>query len=77
MLKQTNRQFNAGEISPYVAQLRLNEALATRDALMGQVNVYVQAPSAIDQTGFTRAVVDALNSVERRQGGGASQLVGL
>jgi uncharacterized membrane protein YgcG len=77
MLKQTNRQFNAGEISPYVAQLRLNQALADREALMGQVNVYVQAPSAIDQTGFTRAVVDALNSVERRQGGGASQLVGL
>ena len=77
MLKQTNKQLESGQISPYVAGLRLNEALATKDALMGQVNVYVNAPSAIDQTGFTRAVVDALNSVERRQGGGASQLVGL
>ena len=41
------------------------------------VTVIVQAPSVIDETGFTRAVVDALNSVERRQGGGASALVGL
>ena len=75
-LKQTNRQLAAGDISPYVAQQRLNQFVATRESLMGQVNVYVQAPSAIDQTGFTRAVVDALNSVEYRQGGGASQLVG-
>lgn len=43
----------------------------------GGVVINVNAPSAIDQTGFTRAVVDALNSVEYRQGGGASQLVGL
>jgi hypothetical protein len=41
------------------------------------VTINVNAPSVIDETGFTRAVVDALNSVERRQGGGASALVGL
>lgn len=76
-LKQTNRQLASGEISPYVAQQRLNQFTATRDSLMGQVNVYVQAPSAIDETGFTRSVINALNSIEYRQGGGASQLVGL
>jgi hypothetical protein len=39
------------------------------------ITINVNAPSAIDQTGFTRAVVDALNSVEQRQGGGASALL--
>jgi hypothetical protein len=76
-LKLTNRQLKSGEISPYVAQQRLDQAIAARDELTRSINVNVYAPSAIDQTGFTRAVVDALNSVERRQGGGASQLVGL
>jgi hypothetical protein len=38
------------------------------------VTVNVNAPSVIDETGFTRAVVDAMNSVERRQAGGLSAL---
>jgi hypothetical protein len=41
------------------------------------IYINVNAPSAIDETGFTRAVIDALNNVERRSGGGASQFVGL
>jgi len=76
-LKLTNRQLKSGEISPYVAQQRLDQAIAARDELTRSINVNVYAPSAIDQTGFTREVVDAENSVERRQGGGASQLAGL
>ncbi len=82
-LKKTNRQLEKGTISPYVAEQRLNEFLATRDELIAQVErsanvtINVNSPSIIDETGFTRAVVDALNSVERRQGGGASALVGL
>lgn len=82
-LKKTNKELKAGDISPYVAEQRLNEFLATRDALIGQVQesarvtINVNAPSVIDETGFTRAVVDALNSVERRQAGGLSALVGL
>lgn len=43
----------------------------------GPIVINVNAPSVMDETGFTRAVVDALNSVERRQGGGLSALVGL
>lgn len=43
----------------------------------GIVTINVNAPSAIDEQGFTRAVVDALNSVERRQAGGASALINL
>ena len=48
-----------------------------RGEYSGGVTVVVNAPSVIDETGFTRAVVDALNSVERRQAGGLSALVGL
>lgn len=43
----------------------------------GGITINVNAPSVIDETGFTRAIIDALNSIERRQGGGASALVGL
>lgn len=41
------------------------------------VTVVVQAPSVIDQNGFTAAVVDAFNQVQARTGGGASRLVAL
>jgi hypothetical protein len=41
------------------------------------VNIIVQAPSVIDQNGFTAAVVDAFNQVQARTGGGASRLVSL
>ncbi|MGA0853082.1 MAG: hypothetical protein ACO3QQ_06930, partial [Candidatus Nanopelagicaceae bacterium] len=39
------------------------------------ITINVNSPSVIDEQGFTRAIIDALNSVEYRQGGGASQLV--
>lgn len=38
------------------------------------IYINVNSPSIIDETGFTRAVVDALNSVERRSAGGLSAL---
>jgi len=41
------------------------------------IYINVNAPSAIDEDGFSRAVINALNNVERRSGGGASQFVGL
>lgn len=42
----------------------------------GGVVINVYAPSVIDEQGFTRAVIDALNTSERRSGAGSSQLVG-
>jgi phage-related protein len=52
----------------------INQA-TTEDLRFGRaININVNAPSVIDETGFTRAVVDALNSVERRQAGGLSAL---
>jgi hypothetical protein len=45
------------------------------DMARPQVTVVVQAPSVIDQNGFTAAVVDAFNQVQARTGGGASRLV--
>jgi len=41
----------------------------------GNVIVNVNAPSVIDEQGFTRAVIEALNNSERRSGGGSSQLI--
>ena len=41
----------------------------------GNVIVNVNAPSAIDEEGFTRAVILALNQTQARTGGGGSQLV--
>jgi len=39
-----------------------------------QIYINVNSPSIIDEVGFTRAVVDAFNSVERRSAGGLSAL---
>jgi hypothetical protein len=41
----------------------------------GNVVINVNAPSAIDEEGFTRAVILALNQTQARTGGGASQLI--
>lgn len=49
-----------------VARVRMGEA---------GITINVNAPSAIDEEGFTRAVVDALNQTQARTGGGGSQLV--
>jgi hypothetical protein len=35
---------------------------------MGNVIINVNAPSAIDEEGFTRSVIDALNSSQARLG---------
>jgi len=42
---------------------------------MAGLTINVNAPSAIDEEGFTRAVILALNNSERRSGGGSSQLI--
>jgi hypothetical protein len=39
------------------------------------ITINVNAPSAIDEEGFTRAVILALNNTDRRTGGGGSQLI--
>ena len=41
---------------------------------MNGVTINVNAPSAIDEEGFTRAVVSALNNTGRRTGAGTVQL---
>jgi hypothetical protein len=50
---------------------RLGEA-ASMATVPTQVVVNVNAPSAIDQEGFSRAVVDALNQSTYRGTGGSS-----
>jgi hypothetical protein len=48
---------------------------AGEERSMAGVTINVNAPSAIDEEGFTRAVILALNNSERRSGGGSSQLI--
>jgi hypothetical protein len=50
-------------------------AAARRGEERGNVIVNVNAPSAIDEEGFTRAVILAMNQTQSRTGGGGSQLV--
>jgi hypothetical protein len=50
-------------------------AAARRGEDRGNVIVNVNAPSAIDEEGFTRAVILALNQTQARTGGGGSQLI--
>lgn len=52
-----------------------NVAAARAGEERGNVIVNVNAPSAIDEEGFTRAVILALNQTQARTGGGGSQLV--
>jgi len=47
------------------------------DAAGQPITINVNAPSAIDEEGFTRAVVLALNNSNSRTGAGAQQLAGL
>ena len=58
-----------GETPPSINQTSAEELRFGR-----AININVNAPSVIDETGFTRAVIDALNSVEKRQAGGYSAL---
>jgi hypothetical protein len=44
---------------------------------MAGVTINVNAPSAIDEEGFTRAVVSALNNSNSRGTGGGSGLFGI
>jgi hypothetical protein len=52
-------------------------AAARRGDERGNVVINVNAPSAIDEEGFTRAVVLALNTSNARNGGGGAILGGL
>jgi len=52
-------------------------AAARRGEERGNVIVNVNAPSAIDEEGFTRAVVLALNNSNARNGGGGGGIAGL
>jgi hypothetical protein len=44
---------------------------------IGNVTINVNAPSVIDREGFSRAVIDALNESNARNGGGGSDLRGV
>ena len=49
-------------------------ARAGEERSMAGITINVNAPSVIDQEGFSRAMVDALNVAQRRNGGGTGAL---
>jgi len=64
-------QLTGGEI-PSIGP---SNTLSAEELRFGRgVTINVNAPSVIDEVGFTRAVVDAMNSVERTSAGGYSAL---
>lgn len=77
LLRPIQKEFNmlqrVGE-SLQTASIPMNTTSAEEARFGRAITINVNAPSVIDETGFARAVVDAMNSVERRQAGGYSAL---
>lgn len=59
----------AGSAITGLSAFRLGEAIS-----MGQYTINVNAPSIIDEEGFARAVVDAMNQAQARTGSGGGKL---
>jgi hypothetical protein len=77
LLNQTEKEFNKlSQIADALANSQpiTNMASAENVRLGNAITINVNAPSVIDEVGFTRAVVDAMNSVERTSAGGYSAL---
>ena len=77
LLIQTEKEFNKlSQIADALvnAQPITNFATAEDVRFGNAITINVNAPSVIDEVGFTRAVVDAMNSVERTSAGGYSAL---
>jgi hypothetical protein len=73
---------NTGTTTPTVPAVVSNGIGANFDVAgvrradeVGNVIININAPSVIDEQGFSRAVIDALNNSERRSGGGSSQFI--
>lgn len=77
LLKPIQKEFNllqkVGE-SLQTAAIPYNTTTAEEARFNRAITINVNAPSVIDEVGFTRAVVDAMNSVERTSAGGYSAL---
>jgi len=70
-----SRSATSGGLVPSSTAINLGGFSRLADAQsMNGVTINVNAPSAIDEEGFTRAVVSALNNTGRRTGAGTEQL---
>jgi hypothetical protein len=63
-----------GQLTGQELVVPMNQTSAEELRFGRGVTINVNAPSVIDEVGFTRAVVDAMNSVERTSAGGYSAL---
>lgn len=78
LLKPIEAEFNqlsrVADALAAAPSIPTNRASAEDVRFGNAITINVNAPSVIDEVGFTRAVVDAMNSVERTSAGGYSAL---
>jgi hypothetical protein len=71
-----NVPYIVGERGPELFVPQISGTIVPNNKIStGNVTINVYAPSAMDEEGFTRAVVTALNNSQQRTGSGASQLI--
>jgi hypothetical protein len=70
-----NTAYIVGERGPELFVPQTSGTIVPNNKTATSVTVNVYAPSAMDEEGFTRAVVNALNNSQYRSGSGGGQLV--
>ena len=71
------RAFESGDVinTSNMPGIPTNFDVARVRAADAGITINVNAPSIVDEEGFSRALVDALNKTQARTGGGGGQLV--
>ena len=70
-----NIPYIVGERGPELFVPQTSGTIVPNNKTATNLTINVYAPSAIDEEGFSRAVVSALNNAQFRTGSGASQFV--
>ena len=72
----SSQSYLVGERGPELFVPNTGGRIIPNNAMGGQsIVINVNAPSAIDEEGFTRSIINALNQTQARTGAGAGQLV--
>lgn len=72
----SSQSYLVGERGPELFVPNTGGRIVPNNAMGGQsIVINVNAPSAIDEEGFTRSIINALNQTQARTGAGAGQLV--
>lgn len=72
----SSQSYLVGERGPELFVPNTNGRIVPNNSMAGQsIVINVNAPSAIDEEGFTRSIINALNQTQARTGAGAGKLV--